>query len=63
MRQNQKHKIESKQKISFSLIGNKNQLGNQRRTEQLTNHGYKVIRLWESKIKNLQVEEFKELIQ
>ena len=35
----------------------------QRRTEQLNNHGYKVIRLWESDIKNLLLEEFKELIQ
>jgi len=34
-----------------------------RRTEQLTNHGYKVIRLWESEIKTLAIENFKKLIQ
>ena len=34
----------------------------QERTKQLIDYGYKVIRLWESKIKDLQVEEFKELI-
>jgi len=34
-----------------------------RRTEQLINHGYKVIRLWESEIKTLAIENFKELIR
>jgi len=34
----------------------------QQRTEQLVNHGYKVIRLWESEIKILAIEKFKELI-
>jgi G:T-mismatch repair DNA endonuclease (very short patch repair protein) len=34
----------------------------ERRTKQLTDHGYKVIRLWETDIKNLQVEQFKEIL-